>query len=176
MSSNSESSVAPSKFKKIFDCCLTFYKKHKVIFSTAIFLLGLCLILYIPHYNDKGQYVLFGKHYTKNEVKYLHNHNILVNHVTDLEKQLANSKSRESSLMENLEKTLESKKKLDDDHELLQSKFTQQDNYIKENQTEKTKKKKDKKKQFSEVSKKIITNERPQMGNMFNKNIKQFVN
>ena len=146
------------------------------------------IIYFIPHYDDTGKYKLFGIYYN---TKHINKINKSENNNKKLKKVLENYKNKNNSLSQkfkNFSEKLKNNQKnitflqsknsnLENNISVLKSQLNQQQNFIKtqniEHKQENTQKEFIKKRQFSNVSKNTITNERPKLGNMYSKALKK---
>ena len=160
---------------KIISYCIA-NKRPILIF---IFTLLLTILNCIPHYDEYGNYKLFGQFRTKDEVIYLNKYKEINIQNIQYESKISSYESKENFYLEKIKSLNEKLGQVQENSDLLKSKFDQQEKYIKEQNVKKvqTKKKanKDKKTRFADVSKKIVNNDRPQFGNMFSNNIKKYV-
>ena len=164
------------------------------LISLGIFILTSvsCIFYLVPHYDDNGKYKLFGTHYT---TKHIHQLNKSKEDNKNLKKMMTNYKNKNNSLSNKFKNFSEKYKNIQKNHQddinnlksqndnlksninLLKSQLNQQQDFIKtqniEHKQENKQKEFIKKRQFSNVSKNNITNERPQLGNMYSKSLKK---
>ena len=142
----------------------------------------------VPHYDDNGKYKLFGTYYNTKHIMKLDKYNV---NNKKLKKMVENYKNKNNSLSQKFKNFSEKLKNnqqnisflqtqnanLKNNVNLLKSQLNQQQDFIKtqniEHKQENKQKEFIKKRQFSNVSKNNITNERPQLGNMFSKSLKK---
>ena len=165
-----------------------------ILLSLCVFILTSSVFIFyaLPHYDEHGEYALFGTYYnvdhilkikkSKNNSKKLKK---IVNNYKNknifLEKKINNFseqyKDNEKNTKQNISYLQSQNQKLKNNIGVLKSKLDQQQDFIKnqniEHKQENEQKEFIKKRQFSNVSKNTITNERPQFGNMFSKSLKK---
>ena len=157
-----------------------------ILISISIFLLtSVSFIFYlVPHYDEKGEYKLFGEYYdTKHilQLKTNQSKNKKLINIIDSQKNKNISLQQKfqnlSQTTQNLKLLEKENKNLKNNIDLLKSKLDQQQQFIQtqniEHKQENKQKQFIKKRQFSNVSKNNITNERPQLGNMYSKSLKK---
>lgn len=171
-----ETTVQTKNMKdKIISYCIANKRYILIIISTLLLTFLTC----IPHYDENGNYKLFGKHKSKEEALYFYKFNETNSINLKYESKISSHEAKEKFYLEKIKSLNEDLDKVQENSDLLKSKFDQQEKYIKEQNVKKvqTKKKanKDKKTRFADVSKKIVNNDRPQFGNMFSNNIKKYV-
>ena len=166
--------------------------------GTFLITCSVFIFYFLPHYDENGKYSLFGKYYNKqhitNKKKIKNMDNKIKNmdkNKEKLKKLLNNYKTQNFSMNEKLKNFSEKYKNnqknlqiletqnnnLSKNINVLKSQLNQQQEFIKnqniEHKQENKQKQFIKKRQFSNVSKTNITNERPQLGNMFSKSLKK---
>ncbi len=169
-------SPPPEVCSNMYDNCMEVYKKYKKIIICVVMFFILCMLIYVPHYTEYGTYTIFGTFYTKNEALQTRRNQLLQSDYIDLEERYKNIANRYDKILDNYKSSETNIEKINKQNDLLKSKLNQQENFIREQSKSKkseSKAKDNKKTIFSDVSKTIINNERPQIGNMFSKNIKQ---
>ena len=161
-----------------------------IITNVSVFILTSLIFIYvfIPHYNEEGEYKLFGSYYNNKHTKKINNFS---KNNEKLKNSIENYKNKNKSLIQNNKNFLETIKNnqqnldylqkqnnnLTQNISVLKSQLNQQQEFIKnqniEHKQEKKQKEFIKKRQFSNVSKTNITNDRPQLGNMYSKSLKK---
>ncbi len=165
-----------------------------ILLGISVLLLtsSIFIIYLIPHYDESGKYKLFGSYYDTKHIlkikksekdnkklkKILENYKNKNNSLTTKYKNFSEKhKNIQKDNQTNINYLQNQNKNLKDNIEVLKYKLNQQQEFIKnqtvEHKQENKQKEFIKKRQFSNVSKNNITNERPQLGNMFSKSIKQ---
>ena len=165
-----------------------------ILLSVCVFILTSSAFIFyaLPHYDEHGEYTLFGTYYnidhilklkkSKNNSKKLKKIvNNYKNKNISLEKKMYNFseqyKHNEKTNQQNISYLQSQNQNLKSNIGVLKSQLDQQQDFIKtqniEHKQENKQKEFIKKRQFSNVSKNTITNERPQFGNMFSKSLKK---
>ena len=154
---------------------LSFLQNIKnIIYFSLIAILFICYIYlsYIPHYDKNATFkLLSGTYYTKSEAILNENYSQVESKFKELHSLYIQSQEQNTQL-------LNDKNKLNSQNDMFKSQLKQQEQFIQEQSQEIIQKKEqteiDKKASFSNVSMNTITNDRPKLGNMISKNIKQF--
>ena len=172
---------------------------HKNIMFMSLLCVGVFLLTSIsflfylvPHYDESGNYKLIGRYYNTEHISKLDKSN---QNNKKLKKMIENYKTKNNSLskkiknfsekykniqknnQKNIDKLQSQNNSLQSNIGVLRSQLSQQQEFIKnqniEHKQENKQKEFIKKRQFSNVSKNNITNERPQLGNMYSKSLKK---
>lgn len=148
-----------------------------ICISILLFICILYFIVFVPHYDDKAKLVLFGKYYNTETLK-LKEHE---NHIENLHNNYKELEDKYKYVYDQNEELINKNIELKESNDeyvkrvnLLTSKLSQQETYY-NNQIKQNKEEFEtelNKHSFSKVSKKEFNNDRPSVGNMFNKNLK----
>ena len=159
--------------------------------GTFLITCSVFIFYFLPHYDEGGKYTLFGKYYNKEHIFKQKKMTKIDKNNQKLKKILNNYKTQNFSMSQKLKNFSEKYKNnqknishletqnqnLSKNINVLKSQLNQQQEFIKnqniEHKQENKQKQFIKKRQFSNVSKTNISNERPQLGNMFSKSLKQ---
>ena len=157
----------------LFSRLVDVYNNNSKIIICSVMFIFLCMLIYIPHYNEHGTYSFFGKFYTRNEALQTSRVAVLTQDNKHLDDKYNMIKNNYQSILQKHNTEVD---KLNTHNDLLQSKLNQQQDFIskgKSKQKSKSNSKTKDKTQFSEVSKNIINTDRPSLGNMISNNIKK---
>ena len=156
-------------FSKLVDI----YRNNSKIIICSVLFICLCMLIYIPHYNQHGTYSFFGKFYTRNEA-------IQTSKVITLTQDYEHLENKYNMIKNNyqtiLQKHTTEVDKLNTRNDLLQSKLDQQQNFMNKDKSKQKSKYDSKiknKTQFSNVSKNVINTDRPSLGSLITNNIKK---
>jgi hypothetical protein len=155
-------------------------KKNLVYLATLAVLIIIYLYLtLIPHFDENGTYkVFYSKYYSKAEAILTENYNKIEIRHKELEELYTHATHANKTLQHTNKKLSKDKDKLNSQNNMMNSKLHQQEQFLQEQAQEVNQKKQqadiEKKTSFSNVSMNTITNDRPKLGNMISKNIKQF--
>jgi hypothetical protein len=152
---------------------------YNIIIGVSIVLL-ICLlyfIIVIPHYDDSGKFVFFGKYKHIDSLKVQEHEKYIKginNNYTELEEKYKKVYNQNEDIINKNIELKESNNEYVKRLNMITSKLNQQESFYKEqlDSTKENYENKLSKHSFSKVSKKEYNNDRPNIGSIYNKNIK----